>query len=392
MCLSSKEFFKTWSAFFRDVSDSPSIKTLCDTYKGAGFVYVLQSLCWPDNVYKIGETCQLHRRMSCHNSNDPLGQIYLKVWIVDRRKIIEQSIFHALSSYKFNEKREFFQVDIAVLVQTIEGILEKKQSLCAWTGLDVWGLKPSNADPDQRRDSLLSSPLQIDNCVFDIPVLPRPETSASVSASVLLDQLDIHLKEKSGDDFLQVDPVPSRRGPRGVCWDRMKKGYRAFHSRGQVTNSKLFPISLHGKENAFKLAVDQRQKWESEDKEYRHVKRRFVDITEEQYEHQSHLGLDCAIFFQTKECKETHCHDVEPIRGPCLRPRTGLRWHENSKKCGYGVVHKDKTNCFYIKKKDKDKWRIVLEKAIQWKMDQRKMKFPPMTAERILPSLCGDKT
>lgn len=107
----------------REVRKSQALQErLSGKYSPGERVYVMKnSVYGPDDLYKVGRTKDLHKRLSTYNTGNPHGDVTV---VFEKRccdsKLVESIVHHVLDAFRYEDNREYFKCDIHLIKDAIE--------------------------------------------------------------------------------------------------------------------------------------------------------------------------------------------------------------------------------------------------------------------------------
>lgn len=95
-------------------------------YKKSGYIYILHNPSfesWGDNIYKVGCSENPERRLKDFSTSYPTeSRLVYKSILFDNKLKAEQDLFKIINKYRFNTKREFFDIPLDILIKHIESL------------------------------------------------------------------------------------------------------------------------------------------------------------------------------------------------------------------------------------------------------------------------------
>jgi len=98
------------------------MEKLTGKYAPGERVYVMKnSVYGPENLFKIGRTKDLTKRLQTYNTGNPEGDVTI---IYEKRccdsRLVESMVHHILDSFRYEDNREYFRCDIRCIRDAIE--------------------------------------------------------------------------------------------------------------------------------------------------------------------------------------------------------------------------------------------------------------------------------
>jgi hypothetical protein len=114
-------------AVTREKRRSDTLKEkLTSKYSPGERVYIMRnSVYGPENLYKVGRTKNLHKRLSTYNTGNPEGDVTV---VYEKRccdsKLVEGIVHHILDAYRYETNREYFNCPVSCIKESIDHAVE----------------------------------------------------------------------------------------------------------------------------------------------------------------------------------------------------------------------------------------------------------------------------
>jgi phage anti-repressor protein len=105
----------------RDIKKTEAFHKQHPLKEGPGYIYIIRAAAAHSNLYKLGHTQDLYKRLSTYNTGRSTDVELLYAYHVQRRKEVESCVKVMMKDKQYKKRREIYHVDIDIIKKVIDG-------------------------------------------------------------------------------------------------------------------------------------------------------------------------------------------------------------------------------------------------------------------------------